>query len=286
MNMEILNYLNKHQENSDSPVVLVLVVANKGSAPQIPGACMLVSSKGRVYGTVGGGTIEKLAIEHAASMLFQNKPTDFCTYDLQGTSAEDVSTGMLCGGSLSIYYERLIGPERLIVYGCGHIGEVLVPLAVQCGFFVLAIDERSEMTDPDRFSSCDNSDLVSLECCNPVEHAGDLEIKSTDSIVIMTHNHKYDAGVLKALTRRLKPDELPRYLGMIGSASKAGTVLTNLIRQGVSEKILNHVRTPVGLNIGGASPVEIAISIIAEILAVKHDTINNETVCTMRVKKN
>jgi xanthine dehydrogenase accessory factor len=275
MNRRIIEYLQKLQNTPDTPVIMVLVVDTEGSAPQIPGSRMLVSAKGRIHGTVGGGTIEMMAIDHAVSMLENDQSTDFFSYDMNLSTEKGISTGMQCGGTISIYYERLAVPEKVIIYGCGHIGGTLIPIAAGCGFSVTGIDHRSEMASPKRFSTNDYSGSIELVCQNPVEHAGQLIMNHSDSIVIMTHNHRYDADVLHALISTINQNEMPRYLGMIGSASKVKSVLGTLGKQGVSESVLKRVRTPIGLKTGGASPVEIAISIISEVLAVKYETLQD-----------
>jgi xanthine dehydrogenase accessory factor len=267
MDMKFLSLLEQIANGKKPPAVMVLVVATQDSSPQIPGARMLVGADGLLDGTVGGGTIEKLAIDHAVGMMKNGTHTDFRTYDMNRVSNENIATGMLCGGTISLYFEHIAGAERLIIYGCGHIGSVLAPMAARCGFHVVAVDHREEMADPDRF---EGETGISVLCANPVEHARSLTVSYPDTIVIMTHNHQFDAAVLKALTEKLTHKTFPRYIGMIGSASKVGTILDNLQKEGVLPDVLNQVRTPIGLRIGGNSPAEIAVSIMSEILSVKY----------------
>lgn len=281
MERRYIETIQKIMNNAEKDAVLVLVVSTTGSAPQKPGARMLVSSDGLLYGTVGGGTIEAMATEHAVKMLQSDQPTDFRTYDMSKSEGSGIVTGMKCGGSISLYFENVRPPDRLILYGCGHIGSILAPVAVRCGFHVIGIDQRSDMTDPKRFQWGDSKCSLHLECCNPVEHASHFVIRNSDSIVIMTHNHRFDTDVLLAYARRFSDTYLPRYIGMIGSVSKVHEILQHLADNNVPQSVISTIKTPVGLRTGGASPGEIAISIMGEILAVKHRTISDGFVSSM-----
>jgi xanthine dehydrogenase accessory factor len=282
MNSEFLEHVKRIHSGGD-PVIMVLVVSAQPGSPQVPGARMLVSRMGRLYGTVGGGAIEKLAEEHAVALLNDDVRTDFKTYDLGSSQCSDTKTGMICGGRLSLYFEQISQPDRVIVYGCGHIGGILIPLAVQCGFHVIGVDDRGDMTDPARFIVTAGGNLTLLGT-KPEEHARTLTVRNSDSIVIMTHAHRFDQDVLKALTDRLSAEKLPRYLGMIGSEKKNRTIFDRLRNEGVSQSILNAVRAPIGLSTGGDSPSEIAVSIMAEILAVKYLKLKNGNVASMSRK--
>lgn len=282
MNSEFLEHVKRTHSGGD-PVMMVLVVSAQPGSPQVPGARMLVSRMGRLYGTVGGGAVEKLAEEHAVALLNGDVRTDFKTYDLGSSQSSDTKTGMICGGQLSLYFEMISQPDRVIVYGCGHIGGILMPLAVQCGFHVIGVDDRSDMTDSARFTLTAGGNLILLRT-QPEEHARTLTVRNSDSIVIMTHAHRFDLDVLNALAGRLSAENIPRYIGMIGSEKKNRTIFERLGNEGISQSILNAVRAPIGLSTGGDSPSEIAVSIMAEILAVKYMKLINGTVASMSRK--
>ncbi|MBN1879546.1 XdhC family protein [bacterium] len=279
MDSTILKTMQRIQEGGEEPAVLVIVVTTQESSPQIPGARMLVNVRGVVTGTVGGGTVEKLAVEHAIQMLRKKTATDCRTYDMNHGSLDSIATGMLCGGTITLYFERLGAMERLFLYGCGHIGGILAPMAAQCGFQVIAVDQRPEMATVDRFGGSDAG--IEVQCAQPVEHAAALFFLPSDSIVIMTHNHQFDGAVLKALTLRITEANSPRYIGMIGSSKKVDAILQALRDNGVSDQAIRQIRTPIGLKIGGDSPAEIAISVMAEIIAARYGTIENGRVQVM-----
>lgn len=280
MNRQLIQIIADIQTGRAPLAVMVVVVATSDSTPQSPGARMLVMADGTTHGTVGGGAIEKLAIDRAGEMLVRSQSTDFQRYDMDAESnTGDKATGMMCGGTMSLYFERIAPEERFIVYGCGHIGGILVPLAAQCGFQVIAVDHRTEMTAPDRFTT-----PVDIQCVLPPDHAAELETHSGDTIVIMTHNHQFDAAVLENLLKTMTPETMPRYIGMIGSGKKVKVILDKLEENGIDQKLLNRVHTPIGLKIGGGSPGEIAVSVMAEVLAAKYGQIENGRVATMRSK--
>lgn len=281
MNTEFLEHVFRINTGEEEAAVMILVVSTQAGAPQIPGARMLVSRQGRRYGTIGGGQLEKLAEEHAISMLNENIPTDFKTFDLGSSQDATLKTGMICGGQMSLYFEHLSPPDRIIIYGYGHIGKVLAPLAAQCGFHVIGVDERCTDLEYLEDNSRKNITLLGMQ---PEEHARSLMLRSTDSIVIMTHAHLDDLSTLKAVSTRVLSSALPRYIGMIGSKKKNRAIMEALKESGVSRSFLNMVRAPIGLSLGGGSPTEIAVSIMAEIQAVKYGKMQGGEVESMSKK--
>ncbi|MBN1295387.1 XdhC family protein [bacterium] len=280
MHAGILEKIMEIQSGRAPHAVMVVVVATSDSTPQSPGARMLVMANGGTVGTVGGGAIEKLAVDHAGHMLVRSVNTDYKQFDMSGIelkSGSGKATGMVCGGTMSLYFERIAPPDRFIVYGCGHIGGILTPLASQCGFHVIVVDHRTDMTSRERFS-----EPVEIHCTLPPDHAGQFPMQPADSIVIMTHNHQFDAAVLGNLLKRVTTETMPRYIGMIGSARKVMITLEKLEKEGISKAILDRIHTPIGLKIGGGSPAEIAVSVMAEILAVKYAFLNTGCVVSMR----
>ena len=266
-------------EGQSQDAVLALVVATEGSSPRASGSRMLVRQDGSIHGTIGGGSVEKKVIESAMRM-FHERISHLCEkFSLSDRPIEAVATGMLCGGTMTVFLELLRGGDRLFIYGGGHIGHALAPIARECGFNVWVVDDRPEITSDEYFSDVANTILQ-----HPGEHAAALEIRKSDSIVIVTHNHKYDALVLEKFLE--KTNELPRYIGMIGSRKKISVVLQQLGRKGISQDRIDSVYTPIGLDIGGENPMEISIAIMAEMMAVRNGKISNDIVNLMRCHKN
>ncbi|MBN2410653.1 xanthine dehydrogenase accessory protein XdhC [candidate division KSB1 bacterium] len=236
------------------PTVMVTVIEVKGSAPQKAGARMLVYSDGRISGTIGGGAIEKKAIEFALS-LKQNTDPQFIQYELE-TDAE-----MLCGGHMSLFFEPMNPPKPLYIFGAGHIGHALCRILEGAGFAITIIDNRPEYANPEGFPA------VSNILAKPYPKALDeLVFTEQTSIVIVTHGHAYDQEVLEYCIQ--KPFH---YLGMIGSRRKVKQTVQNLIDKGISPELFKKLHSPIGLDIGGDTPTEIAVSIAAELIAVKNN---------------
>ncbi len=236
------------------PTVMVTVIEVKGSAPQKAGARMLVYSDGRISGTIGGGAIEKKAIEFALSTMLSTDP-QFKQYKLE----QDLE--MLCGGHMSLFFEPMSPPKPLYIFGAGHIGRALCRILEGAGFAVTIIDNRPEYADPDRIPAVSNI-LV-----KPYPEAlGELVFTEQTSIVIVTHGHVHDREILEYCIQ--SPFH---YLGMIGSRRKVKQTVQNLIEKGLSPELFYKLHSPIGLEIGGDTPTEIAVSIAAELIAVKNN---------------
>lgn len=150
--------------------------------------------------------------------------------------------------------------ERLIVLGGGHIAIPLVEFAAKTGFQVILVDDRLSFANPHRFP------LAKKVICDSFEHALDeLKIKESDYVVIITRGHRYDSTCLKSICQ----GEEPRYVGMIGSRRRTKIVKEQLEAEGCDGNRLSRVHTPIGLDIGAVTPEEIAISILAELIAHK-----------------
>lgn len=234
---------------------IVTVVATKGNTPRKAGARGLVFPDGSIEGTVGGGSIEVEAINTAQQVLKTGKPL-FKDYILN----KDLENKMICGGSMSLFYEPVYPEKRLTIFGGGHVGRAIAPVAQIAGWRVKVVDHRKEVLDPNLFSN-----QVELITADYADFIKATSFDSNDWLVIVTHKHKYDEQVLE-----LSMQYPVAYLGMIGSNKKVSEVINNLKRKGINEELLARVYAPIGLNIGTETPGEIAIAIVAEMLAVLH----------------
>jgi xanthine dehydrogenase accessory factor len=239
---------------SNTPAALVTVVRTKGSVPREAGAKMIVLSDKKIYGTIGGSSVEGLIIDEAVTAIKSNKPV-MVSHDLNDEEAKD--TGMVCGGNMDFFIEPLNQMEHLYVFGGGHVALPLVQMAAKIGFDVLVIDDRAEFASKERFP--ESSDCYVTD---PGIFSSDLETTDRDYIVIVTRGHKDDYAVLKGVIK--KPF---RYLGMIGSKVKKKEIYTKLKENDdVTEAMLEKVHCPIGLPIGAETPEEIAVSILAELV--------------------
>jgi xanthine dehydrogenase accessory factor len=239
---------------SDQRGALATVVRVSGSTPQQPGARMLLEPSGSVKGTIGGGAVEKLVLEALETCRLGGKP-EFLVLDL----TRDL--GMCCGGRMEVFVEPVEAVQRLVVFGAGHVAKPTAAVARSAGFDVTVVDDREELLTEERFPGCT---LISAE---PAEAASRLAPRANDWIVVVTYDHRMDEEALDTYAR------LPhRYLGVIGSRRKVLRILQRIAeRRGLPP--LDRVYAPIGLEIGAVSPEEIAISIVAELIALRHGKI-------------
>ncbi|HWQ59077.1 MAG TPA: XdhC/CoxI family protein [Clostridia bacterium] len=233
---------------------LVTIVKTSGSVPRKSGK-LLVYASGETAGTVGGGAIERAAIVHALECIRRGKG-DYIDYDLG-----DHGLSMACGGAMSLFTEVYRARPKLIVCGAGHVGLALAAVARPAGFDVAFYDDRDPASLPGTLSPEDA--YTQIESFEQALRRAD--IPSGAYYVIVTHGHRCDAEALAAI--------LPKkaaYIGMIGSKSKIRSVYQTLIEQGFEREALKQVYSPIGLDIGGETPKEIAVAIVAEMLAVRY----------------
>jgi xanthine dehydrogenase accessory factor len=235
---------------------LATIVNVRGSIPSVTAAKMLVRDDGSILGTVGGGCIENDVRKGAMEVLKDEKPR---TFNFNLNQRPDDDTGLVCGGSLQVFVEPVIPAPLLYIFGAGHIGYNIYRVALIAGFEVIVVDDRDEFANRERFP-----DALDVQ-------AGDMDllmsqIAPSDStyIAIVTRGHRHDMRVL-----RWAIDTKAAYIGMIGSGQKVLTVFHQLEEEGVLHETLQRVYAPVGLQIGAVTPEEIAVSVVAEMIAIR-----------------
>jgi xanthine dehydrogenase accessory factor len=252
-------------------VALVTIVAATGSTPQRVGAKMLVYSDGRTVGTIGGGCYENDAFWKAREAIKARKPLNV-KYELNDDFAQE--TGLVCGGQMEVFIEPVEASPDVYVFGAGHVGYFLATMARDVGFRVHVIDDREKFANTERFG--EGIDVA-------VEHIPTwLEqhrLPPTAYAVIVTRGHTHDLDALRALTAAQV-----RYVGLIGSRAKVKRIYDELRSEGISPDALRAVHAPIGLDIGAITPQEIAVSILAELIAVKHGKIAEPNVAAMSMR--
>lgn len=231
---------------------LATVTRASGSTPQQPGARLLLTPEGALIGTVGGGAIEQAVIE-ALRTCVREGSARVITRDL----GRDL--GMCCGGKMEVFVEPIEGAPRLVIFGAGHVGKATAALARGIGFAVTVVDDREELNDEARFPGC------ARVLAEPREAAAKLAPTEHDWLLVVTHDHRLDEEALDTFAR------LPHaYLGVIGSRRKIVRILQRIRAKRGALPPLERVHAPVGLRIGAVSPEEIAVSIVAELVALRH----------------
>ena len=250
---------------------LVTIVSTTGSTPQRVGAKMLVFPDGRLVGTIGGGCYENDAFGKARESIRSRKP-QLVHYELDDDFAQE--TGLVCGGQMSVYIEPLEPSPELYVIGAGHVGACLANMAHEAGFQVHLIDDREKFANRERFPNL--TEVVTEDIPAWIERTA---LPAHAYTVIVTRGHTNDLDALRALA----PREL-RYLGLIGSKAKVARITDQLLSEGMDPALLTHVNAPIGLDIGAVSPQEIAISILAELIAVKHGKVKSRDSAELSMK--
>jgi xanthine dehydrogenase accessory factor len=237
------------------PFVLTTLIRTAGSVPRDVGAKMLVFADGSIAGTIGGGTFEKQVIEDSLA-LFSNKSRQALkSYRLEESGP--VALGMFCGGEADVFMELFGLQDKLVIFGGGHVGRDLARVAAGMDFQIIVVDDR-----PDILKQYQPPIQIILTDYDYKENYP--EIGESSYVVIVTHGHRCDKEVLQRVIGKGCA-----YIGMIGSKSKVAKTYAILEQEGVNKELLQKVHSPVGLDIGAEGPYEIAISIAAEIIAVK-----------------
>lgn len=288
-------------------LALITVIETKGSAPRHVGSSMLLLQDGSIRGTVGGGSGEAEALA-AAKRCLQGSPALVLEVDKLGKDVagpegicggvtrmliESVGAGSALasllgeagsGGRASIprelpgggiFEDQLIEAERLVVFGGGHVGLALARFACELDFAVTVCDERPEFAHPARFPTG-----VSTLAGPYLDSIARLEIGRADWAVVMTPDHQHDHLCVRELFHRQ-----PRYLGFIGSARKTRLILEALKAEGGEPEAVEAIHAPIGLDIGAETPAEIAISILAELVAERRKAMMIETFAADRARR-
>jgi xanthine dehydrogenase accessory factor len=239
------------------PAALVTIVRANGSTPQRTGAKMLVYADGRTVGTIGGGCYENDALGKAREAIASGKPL-LVRYDLNDDFVEE--SGLICGGQMEVYIDPIAPAPRLYIIGAGHVGFHLARAAAETGFSIHVVDDREKFANAERFPS---AEAVIVDDIAGWLHRA--ELPPSAYVVVVTRGHTHDFDALRALAAR----DL-RYLGLIGSRAKVARIFDALTAEGMPAESLLRVHAPIGLDIGAITPAEIAISILAEMIAVRH----------------
>ncbi len=237
------------------PAALVTVVRAQGSTPQRAGAKMLVYADGRTIGTIGGGCYESDAINQARSAIQSARPA-LLHFELNDDFAQE--NGLICGGRMDVHVDPLLPDPRLYIVGAGHVGFELGRIAGGAGFRIHVIDDREKFASAERFPGAD----VIVQPIPDWLHRAD--IPASAFVVVVTRGHTHDLDAMRALAAR----DL-RYLGLIGSRAKVARISSALLAEGLPAECLARIHAPIGFDIGAVTPAEIAISILAELIAVR-----------------
>jgi xanthine dehydrogenase accessory factor len=238
-------------------LVIATVISTAGSTPRKEGARMAVVEGGAQLDSIGGGALEALVKLDAESLL-PSGGSQVKEYLLkEGDDPE--CTGMICGGRVRVHFQVELPPERLLIFGAGHVGAALAALAPELGFATTILDDRIDFLEASRFPAG-----VTLQHLAPEDSESLPPVDASTYIAVVTRCHKSD---LEALRRVLNTPA--SYIGVIGSRRKIRLVLERLRREGFPESRLAGLRAPIGIPIGACTPAEIAVSIASELIQLR-----------------
>jgi xanthine dehydrogenase accessory factor len=236
---------------------LATIVHTNGSIPSYESSRMLVREDGSSIGTIGGGCVEA-DVWAAAKEVMQKEAPRKLVFHLNNEATYD--NGLICGGTVEIFLEPILPQPIVYLFGGGHVSTAVAKAAQSAGFGVGVIDDREAFANSQRFPMAQEI-LTSFD-----EAFAKLKPNSSSYLVIVTRGHKEDMRVLAWAVRTQA-----RYVGMIGSKRKVLSVYRALEKEGYRMDEFARVFAPMGLDIGALSPEEIALSIVAELVAVRRN---------------
>jgi xanthine dehydrogenase accessory factor len=240
---------------------LATIVHTDGSIPSYESSRMLVREDGSIAGTIGGGCVEAEVWAAAKEVMRAESPRKMI-FNLNHEA--DYDNGLICGGTLEIFVEPILPQPELVIFGGGHISMALAQTAHGAGFAVSVVDDRQAFANAERFPAARRI-FTSF-----AEAFADLKPGASTYLVIVTRGHRDDLRVLEWAV-----GTEARYIGMIGSRRKVLSVYRALEEKaGIPPERFASVYAPVGLDIGALTPEEIAVSIAAELIAVRRGAAN------------
>jgi xanthine dehydrogenase accessory factor len=236
---------------------LATIVHTNGSIPSYESSRMLVRDDGSIAGTIGGGCVEADVWAAAREVMERESPRKM-VFNLNNEASYD--NGLICGGTLEVFVEPILPQPIVYLFGGGHVSMSLAKTASTAGFGIVVTDDREQFANSERFPMAQGI-IASYEKAFETIKPG-----PNSYIVIVTRGHRDDMRVLAWAVRTNA-----RYIGMIGSKRKVLSTYKALEKDGYRPAEFERVFAPMGLEIGALSPEEIAVSITAELIAVRRN---------------
>jgi xanthine dehydrogenase accessory factor len=236
---------------------LATIVHTNGSIPSYESSRMLVREDGSISGTIGGGCVEA-EVWAAAKEVMQKESPRKMVFNLNNEASYD--NGLICGGTLEVFVEPILPQPVLYLFGGGHVSVAVAKAASAAGFGIGVADDRETFANAERFP-------MATDIHTSYEDAfAKIRPSASSYLLIVTRGHREDMRVLAWAVRTEA-----RYVGMIGSKRKVLSVYKALENDGYKPEEFERVFAPMGLEIGALSPEEIAVSIVAELIAVRRN---------------
>jgi xanthine dehydrogenase accessory factor len=238
---------------------LATIVHTNGSIPSYESSRMLVREDGSISGTIGGGCVEAEVWAAAKDVMQMESPRKM-VFNLNNEASYD--NGLICGGTLEVFVEPILPQPVVYLFGGGHVSMAVAKAAFAAGFGIAVVDDRESFANKERFP-------MAQDIHTSYEDAfAKIQPNVATYLIIVTRGHKED---MRVLAWAVRTDA--RYVGMIGSKRKVLSVYKALEEEGYKPEEFERVYAPMGLEIGALSPEEIAISIVAELIAVRRNAL-------------
>jgi xanthine dehydrogenase accessory factor len=235
---------------------LATIIATEGATPRKDSAKMLVYEDGHQSGTVGGGFTEAEVRREALEVL-QTGKARLLDYDLSGVDHEE--SALVCGGFMRVYVEPVVPDPTLFIFGAGFVSQAVAEAVKPIGFRIAIVDDRTEFANPEKFPLADSFHSGCWEDIFPA-----LPVNNSSYLFIATRGHALDL-----LCLRFALQSPARYIGMLGSFTKNHALFEILQKEGMDPAQFKRVCVPVGIDIGAETAEEIAVSLAAELIAVR-----------------
>lgn len=232
--------------------VLCTIIRSQGSTPRHTNSKMLVYQNGSFIGSIGGGELENRVLKEA-EQVFHSGSSIILSYQMSDPSRGDPG---VCGGQVEIFMEPILPKPTLLLIGSGHVGKAVAHLASWLGFYVVVNDDRPEFCNAEAVPEANQFYPVSI-----VDLVKQFEITPWTYIVLTTRGSLVDVAGLPLLLKSRAP-----YIGVIGSKRRWETTRNELLKKSISEKDLEQIYSPIGIELNAETPEEIAVSIMAEVL--------------------
>ncbi|MGW8181295.1 MAG: XdhC family protein [bacterium] len=237
---------------------LATIIKHIGSTPRKDNAKMLIREDGSTLGSVGGGCVEAEIWSKSKEVIHSGRAS-LVSYTMTDEDAEN--DGLVCGGTVEIFIEPILSDPQLIIMGAGHLGQAIARLAGPLGFTVTVLDDRDSYASSARFPEADQLIVDSFE-----QGLDQLSIRKNSFILVVTRGHSHDQiATEKAI------QTAARYVGLVGSRRKIKIIVEQLLQKGLPPESFRRLYAPIGLDIGSETPDEIAISVMAELIALRKE---------------
>ncbi len=243
-----------HREGQQA--VVATIVRRLGSTPRKDNAKMLIYPDGSSFGSVGGGCVEAQVWQEAREIA-EGGQARLLKYQLTEKDAEE--EGLICGGTVEIFVEPIRPNPKIILMGAGHLGQAIAEAGHRLGAQIAVLDDRETFANRDRFPQTQEIVVDSFD-----KSLEQTKVTSNSYILIITRGHNHDQVALeKAIQTKA------RYIGLVGSRRKIHLIVESLLKKGYSPELFRNLYAPIGVEIGSETPEEIAISVLAELIAIQ-----------------